>query len=771
VRDEQRLGGRLAETQRAPDATARAAHDGAHAFYQQGRLATQTQGARQTAFGYTPQLENGVPQDDAGYLKLVTDALGQITEFDRDLAGRVLTQLDAKQTPLAALTATRWDKSGNLVGVTPPGQPEHLLAYSPVNTLSQYTAPPASGVPTSQTLYDITADRDPLRTTLPSGGIIGRTYDDVTGQLETVVVPNDSSLPPGRLEYSYYDTTDASTGKAAGRPSQIRGPYGVNLDLWYDGSLQTKEIWSGNISGSVTYEYNNLFLPKRELVTPGIGTASGFYFGYDPDQLLSCVSLSAAATCSPLATSDLKLTRSPIHGQVTEIRIGNVVEVIEYSDPTVPNDPAAFGELRRQTATYTGVTPALFDIVYDAPTARRDPLGRITFKAEQIRHPDLGTTDLRDFEFQYDARNRLQRSLLSEPFAESEEIFGYDANGNRDFYDETSAPAPYTGVYDDQDRLLSYGPPAPYTPTTFTYGPNGEIKTRKQGSTLFLYSYDALGNLIRVERRFGTLTSFTSTLLEYLVDAKGRRLGRKRNGTLERAWLYRDGLSPIAELDAQGNLVARFIYGSRPNIPDLVLRGGKTYRLLSDHLGSPRLAINVSDPSDIPYRADYSAFGVANIIKGPNWIPFGFAGGLYDTTTQLVRFGARDYDPSLGRWVSKDPVRFDGGVNLYVYAANDPVNKQDPAGLWPWVDPGLSPTETALCWGAVAEGCSLGCWRRYWNNQPAYTLCNALCYYGGRVAICGPGPKPPLKEPPRCNPAIECCDGSEPPIPPGSEWG
>ncbi|WP_435106930.1 RHS repeat-associated core domain-containing protein, partial [Arhodomonas sp. AD133] len=59
-----------------------------------------------------------------------------------------------------------------------------------------------------------------------------------------------------------------------------------------------------------------------------------------------------------------------------------------------------------------------------------------------------------------------------------------------------------------------------------------------------------------------------------------------------------------------------------------------------------------------------------------------FAGGLYDPDTGLVRFGARDYDPEVGRWTAKDPILFQGGVaNLFGYVANDPVNKSDLTGL------------------------------------------------------------------------------------------
>jgi RHS repeat-associated protein len=54
---------------------------------------------------------------------------------------------------------------------------------------------------------------------------------------------------------------------------------------------------------------------------------------------------------------------------------------------------------------------------------------------------------------------------------------------------------------------------------------------------------------------------------------------------------------------------------------------------------------------------------------------------LYDADTGLLRFGARDYDPSVGRWASKDPIGFDGGQNFYVYCGDDPVNNVDLTGL------------------------------------------------------------------------------------------
>jgi RHS repeat-associated protein len=82
----------------------------------------------------------------------------------------------------------------------------------------------------------------------------------------------------------------------------------------------------------------------------------------------------------------------------------------------------------------------------------------------------------------------------------------------------------------------------------------------------------------------------------------------------------------------------------------------------------------------VVYTAQYASFGKA-AGTGLDWMPFGFAGGVYDSDTGLVRFGAREHDPALGRWVSKDPVLFEGdGPNLYVYVRNDPINEIDVSG-------------------------------------------------------------------------------------------
>jgi len=171
-------------------------------------------------------------------------------------------------------------------------------------------------------------------------------------------------------------------------------------------------------------------------------------------------------------------------------------------------------------------------------------------------------------------------------------------------------------------------------------------------------------------------------LVEYVTDGKGRRVGKMVSGVLTKQWIYRDQLKPVAELDGAGNLVSEFIYGTKGNAPDLVVRSGVTYRLVSDQLGSPVLAINTGNSSDIPFQATYAAFGERTLVAGTDdWMPLGFAGGQFDPDTKLTRFGARDYEAVAGRWTTKDRTRFGAiGTNFYQYALNAPVELRDETG-------------------------------------------------------------------------------------------
>jgi uncharacterized protein RhaS with RHS repeats len=136
--------------------------------------------------------------------------------------------------------------------------------------------------------------------------------------------------------------------------------------------------------------------------------------------------------------------------------------------------------------------------------------------------------------------------------------------------------------------------------------------------------------------------------VEYLHDPLGRRIAKKVNGTVTEKYLWSGLTTLLAVYDGADTLLMRFEYADG-RMPVAVLKEGVTYYLAYDQVGSLRAVADSA--GNVVKRIDYDAFG--NIVEDSNplfEIPFGFAGGLHDRDTGLVRFGYRDYDPGGGRW-------------------------------------------------------------------------------------------------------------------------
>ncbi len=169
-------------------------------------------------------------------------------------------------------------------------------------------------------------------------------------------------------------------------------------------------------------------------------------------------------------------------------------------------------------------------------------------------------------------------------------------------------------------------------------------------------------------------------VLEYLHDPSGRRIAAKVNGQITEKYRWQGLTRLLAIYDASDNLLVRFQYADG-RMPISKTSGGSTYYLTYDQIGSLRAVTDAT--GNVIKRIDYDAFG--NIITDTNpafHLMLGFAGGLTDPDTGLIRFGYRDYNPDTGRWTAKDPILFQGGdTDLYGYVLNDPVNFVDPEGL------------------------------------------------------------------------------------------
>ena len=251
------------------------------------------------------------------------------------------------------------------------------------------------------------------------------------------------------------------------------------------------------------------------------------------------------------------------------------------------------------------------------------------------------------------------------------EEYAYDENGTRIFEMNTLRGIPAKSYqYSHEDHLLKAGE------WTYQYDLDGFL-TNKTNSTnptnKTQYFYSSRGELL-------TAILPDGRRIDYVCDPLGRRIAKKVNGVVVEKYLWQGLTRLLAVYDGGNILRQRFEYADE-RMPVAMRMGGATYYLSYDQVGSLRLVADAS--GNVVKRISYDSFG--NILEDTNLsftIPFGFAGGLHDRDTGLVRFGYRDYDPEVGRWTAKDPIFFNSGdTDLYSYACNNPLSLLDISGL------------------------------------------------------------------------------------------
>jgi RHS repeat-associated protein len=555
-----------------------------------------------------------------------TGADQRVLTFHYDTSGWLSSLTDPQSRTFGFAS----DAAGRLTRQTLPDSQTIDFSYDPNGNVSTLTPPgrPAHGF--GYTAVDLPQTYQPPAL---GGGPVDTAWTyDRDRRLTQVRRPDGKTVTLGFDGAGRFSTLNFSRGQITatyfsqtGQLAALSAPGGETLTYTYDGSLPIRATWSGPVAGNLTRAYDNDFHLIAEAVN-----GTGITNQYDLDGLL-------------VRAGDLTITRDAQSGLVTGTALGTVTTTDAYN---------LFGEPVHQEAKVGG-TPFL------ATDFTRDTLGRITRKTETLG----GSTDVWDYS--YDTAGRLRVADRNGALVAQ---YAYDANGNR--ITVTTPTATTTASYDVQDRLLTHGD------LTFTYTANGELATKSQNGQTIQYQYDELGNLVSVLLPDGIH-------IDYVIDGGNRRIGKKINGEFVQGFLYRNQLQPIAELDGSGNIVARFVYGIRPNTPDYLVKNGSTYRIVADHLGSPRMVIDTSS-GEVVQRMDFDAFGKVVLDTNAGFQPFGFAGGLYDRQTDLVRFGARDYDSGVGRWLLRDPLSFNGGdSSLYSYIHSDPVNLTDPSGSAP----------------------------------------------------------------------------------------
>jgi len=553
----------------------------------------------------------------------------RVSQFEYDNAGRLTVFTDA----VDRTTSFKYDDANRLTKILLPGSRNILFTYDSAGNRRTVTPPGRLSHLFDFDSRDAESKYQPPQVITDPATMFN--YNKEL-QLTNVLRPdgkqiiitynidgqvNTITTPSGIYQYGYQNTS--------GLLSNINTSDGELLTFSYAGFYPVSIQWNGTVNGSVGWTLNKNGLVK----TRNINNADTINFSYDRDGAL-------------IQAGELTVQRSNVTGLIESSTLRETENSFSYNE---------FHEISGDSAVIDGVTDYQNNYT-------RDKLGRIIEKIEVFQ--GITTT----YEYIYDLAGRLAQVKENGMAAAN---YTYDSNGNRTSVTDLSGVV--SASIDDQDRLVSYGD------FNYSYTDNGELLTKNNtvSSDRTDYLYDVQGNLTRVELPNGDI-------VEYVIDGLNRRIGKKVNNVVTQKFIYGGDLNPIAELNIADQIVSRFVYATRRSVPDYMVKGGIVYRIFSDHLGSPRLIVDASTGT-VAQAIKYDEFGRVLSDSNPGFQPFGFAGGLYDSSTGLVRMGVRDYDASTGRWTTKDPIRFSGGdTNLYGYVLNDPVNLIDPYGLFSW---------------------------------------------------------------------------------------
>ena len=202
------------------------------------------------------------------------------------------------------------------------------------------------------------------------------------------------------------------------------------------------------------------------------------------------------------------------------------------------------------------------------------------------------------------------------------------------------------------------------TAQSFTYDANGNMT----GDGVRDYEWDAENRLIKIIE--GTLT----TAIEYDgLHRWTRILEKDGTATLSDRRFIWSGTEVLEQRNGTSTSTAQRYF------PQGVRQGSTSYYYTRDHLGSIREVTNNS--GTVVARYDYDPYGRRTKLSGSFNSDFGFTGHYFHQQSGLHFAPYRAYSADLGRWLSRDPIGEAGGINLYGYVGNNPVNLWDPEGL------------------------------------------------------------------------------------------
>ena len=241
------------------------------------------------------------------------------------------------------------------------------------------------------------------------------------------------------------------------------------------------------------------------------------------------------------------------------------------------------------------------------------------------------------------------------------QVYSYDSVGNRLTLNDL------TYTCNSMNELLSIS-----DGSIFTYDLNGNTVTKTDGTNTWSYIYDTRNQLTQVEKN-------QQVIAQYSYDGDGRRI--KKTEWIESLQEYQtivyvySGSNIIYEKNINTDQEATYVYGPTGRMTKDVSGLRDYYH--TDHLGSTRLVTD--ENGAVLTEAEYEPFGTTEEEEG-----FLYTGKEKDTTG-LYYYGARYYDPEIGRFLTRDPLKgeleYPQTQNRYIYCLNNPLKYIDPRGL------------------------------------------------------------------------------------------
>jgi RHS repeat-associated protein len=253
----------------------------------------------------------------------------------------------------------------------------------------------------------------------------------------------------------------------------------------------------------------------------------------------------------------------------------------------------------------------------------------------------------------------------------------------------------------------------------FSYDLDGNLTN----DGVWSYTWDAANRLVSMTSLLDSSAPDSARKkLDFHYDSIGRRIcktvstwdGSAYSNPLATVYLY-DGWNLLAEIDTSLNLLRTYTWGRDLSgtldqaggiggllfLTDHTTNANETYYPFYD--GNGNVAGLLKEDGSIAAQYEYSPFGQQIRATGPmaKANPFRYSTKFQDDESGLSYYGYRYYSPSTGRWLSFDPAGEAGGLNLYGFVGNDPLNFIDPYGLYTF-------GEAVSIGGAFIQGAGIG---------------------------------------------------------------